>query len=170
MAETELRVISQADGLDVYDMLQSLPKDENGFMNGTGGKTYEEYKEWIKAKVAESLQEGIVDGYKVPQTTYWLYVDGKPVGMGKLRRFLTDALKVAGGHIGYAIAPQYRGKGYGKLILKLLLEEAKRIGLEEVLLTIHTDNAASLSVAKANGGQVEKEENGRYYVWISTDR
>ena len=170
MAETELRAISQADGLDVYDMLQSLPKDENGFMNGTGGKTYEEYKEWIKAKVAESLQEGIVDGYKVPQTTYWLYVDGKPVGMGKLRRFLTDTLKVAGGHIRYAIAPQYRGKGYGKLILKLLLEEAKRIGLGEVLLTIHTDNAASLSVAKANGGQVEKEENGRYYVWISTDR
>ena len=170
MAETELRAISQADGLDVYDMLQSLPKDENGFMNGTGGKTYEEYKEWIKAKVAESLQEGIVRGYKVPQTTYWLYVDGKPVGMGKLRRFLTDALKVAGGHIGYAIAPQYRGKGYGKLILKLLLEEAKRIGLGEVLLTIHTDNAASLSVAKANGGQVKKEENGRYYVWISTDR
>ncbi len=168
MAETELRALSQADGLDVYNMLQCIPKDENGFMNGVCGKTYEEYKEWLHAQVRSSLQEGIVDGYKVPQTTYWLYVDGSPVGMGKLRRFLTDALKIAGGHIGYAIAPQYRGKGYAKLLLKLMLEEARRIGIDQVLLTIHTDNAASLSVAKANGGRVEKEENGRYYVWIST--
>ncbi len=170
MAETELRAASRADGMDVYNMLQSIPKDENGFMNGVCGKTYEEYKEWLEARVRNSLQEGIVDGYKVPQTTYWLYVDGSPVGMGKLRRFLTDALKIAGGHIGYAIAPQYRGKGYAKILLKLMLEEAGRIGLSEVLLTIHTDNAASLSVAKANGGRVEKEENGRYYVWISTDK
>ncbi len=170
MAETELRALSQADGMDVYNMLQCIPRDENGFMNGACGKTYEEYKEWLKAQVRNSLQEGIVDGYKVPQATYWLYVDGNPVGMGKLRRFLTDVLKIAGGHIGYAIAPQYRGKGYAKLLLKLMLEEAGRIGLSEVLLTIHTDNAASLSVAKANGGRVEKEENGRYYVWISTDK
>ncbi len=168
MAETELRALSQADGLDVYNMLQCIPKDENGFMNGVCGKTYEEYKEWLHAQVRSSLQEGIVDGYKVPQTTYWLYVDGSPVGIGKLRRFLTDALKIAGGHIGYAIAPQHRGKGYAKLLLKLMLEEARRIGIDQVLLTIHTDNAASLSVAKANGGRVEKEENGRYNVWIST--
>ena len=57
MAETELRAISQADGLDVYDMLQSLPKDENGFMNGTGGKTYEEYKE--KPKTRNPCRRGL---------------------------------------------------------------------------------------------------------------
>ncbi len=124
----------------------------------------------VKCHANESLQEGIVDGCKVPQTTYWLYINGKPVGMGKLKKFPTDALKTAGRHIGYAAAPQYRGKGYGKLLLKLMLKEVRRIGLKEVLLTIHTDNPASLSDAKANGWRIEKEESGRCCVWISTDR
>ena len=40
----ELRKLSTDDGRDLYDMLQKLPKDENGFTNGCNGITYENLK------------------------------------------------------------------------------------------------------------------------------
>ena len=112
----------------------------------------------------------MVDGWKVPSTTYWLYVDQVPVGFGNVRSFLTDALKQAGGNIGYGIAPAYRGKGYGKELLRLLLEKASAAGIEKALLTIHADNVASRAVATANGGIVTEETDERVWVWIDTKR
>ena len=164
----ELRRLSVDDGPEIYHMLQDIPKEENGFGNNANGMSYEAYKEWLAAKHQESLREGIQDGWKVPSTTYWLYADGVPVGFGKLRHCLTDALRKAGGHIGYAVAPAYRGKGYGKELLRLLLQKANEMGIEKVLLTIRLNNAASQAVAFANGGAVTDRTDERLLIWIDT--
>ncbi|MCM1181952.1 MAG: GNAT family N-acetyltransferase [Roseburia sp.] len=149
-------------------MLQEIPKEENGLVNSANGLSFEEYREWLKRKYAESEQVGLVDGWKVPSTTYWLYADGKPVGFGTIRHFLTDALREAGGNIGYGIAPEYRGKGYGKALLGLLLEEAGRLGMDRALVTIRSDNAASKAVALANGGVITGQAGERILVWLDT--
>lgn len=164
----ELRRLSVDDGMDVYIMLQEIPKEENGLMNNANGLSFEEYKEWLKKKYAESEQIGLMDGWKVPSTTYWLYADEKPVGFGSIRHFLTDTLRKAGGNIGYGIAPKYREKGYGKKILELLLKEASRLGIDRVLVTIQLDNAASKAVALANGGVITEQTDERILVWIDT--
>ena len=164
----ELRKLSVGDGKDVYQMLQDIPLEENGLQNNVNGLTYEAYQDWLVKKQQESELDGIVDGWKVPATTYWLYADGVPVGFGQLRHFLTDALRKAGGHIGYGIAPQYRGKGYGKELLKLLLRKADEMGIDKVLVTIHLDNRASLAVALANGGAIAEQTDERFLVWINT--
>ena len=164
----ELRKLSVGDGKDVYQMLQDIPLEENGLQNNVNGLTYEAYQDWLVKKQQESELDGIVGGWKVPATTYWLYADGVPVGFGKLRHFLTDALRKAGGHIGYGIAPQYRGKGYGKELLKLLLRKADEMGIDKVLVTIHLDNRASLAVALANGGAIAEQTDERFLVWINT--
>ncbi|NBI19003.1 GNAT family N-acetyltransferase [Neglecta sp. X4] len=166
----ELRRLSVDDGMDVYVMLQEIPKEENGLMNNANGLSFEEYKDWLKRKYADSEQIGLKDGWKVPSTTYWLYADERPVGFGSIRHFLTDALREAGGHIGYGIAPKYRGKGYGKKILELLLEEASCLGIDRVLVTIQLDNATSKAVAFANGGVIGKQTDERIFVWIDTVR
>ena len=165
---TELRRLSVDDGQDVYDMLQAIPMEENGFGNNAHGKTYEEYKAWLDSKHRESIMEGITDGWKVPSTTYWLYADGIPVGFGKLRHCLSDALRTAGGHIGYAIAPQYRGKGYGKELLRLLVREAYEMGIDKVLVTVRLDNLVSQAVALANGGVITDKTDERVLIWIDT--
>ena len=164
----ELRRLSPADGIDVYDMLQEIPREENGFMNNGHGKSFEEYRVWLKTMDEESHRQGIVDGWKVPSTTYWLYVDGTPVGYGKVRHFLTDSLRTAGGNIGYVIRPGWRGQGYGKELLRLLLVKARGIGMDKALVTIRKDNAASLAVARANGGVITGETDERYLVWLDT--
>ena len=166
----ELKRLSVDDGQEIYDLLQAIPKEENGFGNNANGMTYVDFKDWLVKKHEESLREGIKDGWKVPTTTYWLYADGVPVGFGKLRHCLTDALRKAGGHIGYAIAPQYRGKGYGKELLGKLLREANERGIDRVLVTIRLDNLPSLAVALACGGVIADRTDERNLVWIDTKK
>ena len=127
----ELKRLSVDDGMDIYNLLQNIPAKENGFLNTANGLNIDEYREWLIAKQRDSEQEGIVDGWKVPYTTFWLYVNGVPVGFGSVRHFLTEALSKVGGHIGYGIAPQFRGKGYGNEILSLLLNKAHEMGIEK---------------------------------------
>ena len=164
----ELKRLSVDDGLDIYTMLQEIPAEENGLINKANGLTFDEYKEWLIVKQRDSEQEGIVDGWKVPSTTFWLYADGIPVGFGSVRHFLTETLRKAGGNIGYGIAPAFRGKGYGKELLRLLLNEAKEMGIDKVLVTILLDNIASQAVAIANGGVVTERTDERVFIWIDS--
>ena len=48
-----------------------------------------------------------------------------------------------GGHIGYSITPSERGKGYGKLQLKMGLEIAKSLGIKNCLITADVENIVS---------------------------
>ena len=51
---TELIKLSAACGRDIYDMLQSIPADENGLMNDAHGRSYEDYKAWLEKRNAAS--------------------------------------------------------------------------------------------------------------------
>lgn len=55
------------------------------------------------------------------------------------------------GHIGFAVVPWKRGKGYAKGALAIVLKEARLRGLNSVFLTTDVDNIASQKVIEANG-------------------
>jgi len=162
----ELKKLALSDDMDIYEMLQEIPKDENGFINTANGKTFEEYKELLNSK--DDMSKGIgLEDWQVPSNTYWLFVDGLPVGTGNLRHFLTDKLRAEGGHIGYAIRQNERNKGYGTVLLKMIIEEAKKMNIEKVLLTVRNNNISSIKVALNNGGKIEKVNEERHYIWIN---
>lgn len=166
----ELKKLSVNDGLDIYNLLQDIPKEENGFNNSANGLTYEEYKDWLVKRDNYSNQVELLDGWRVPDTLFFLYVDGVPVGYGSIRHFLTDALREVGGHIGYCISPKYRSKGYGKELLKRLIVEARKIGIDDILVTANIDNYASQKVALSNGGVETKRTDERTYFWIYANK
>ena len=56
------------------------------------------------------------------------------------------------GHIGYAVAPWKRRRGYATRALGLMLKEVARHGLPHVDLTTDPDNLPSQKVITANGG------------------
>jgi len=56
------------------------------------------------------------------------------------------------GHIGYAVVPWKQRRGYATLALRLLLPEAKAVGLPYVELTTDPSNIPSQRVIEANSG------------------
>jgi predicted acetyltransferase len=61
------------------------------------------------------------------------------------------------GHVGYAVVPWKRGRGYATRALGALLPDAKAEGLKYVELVTDHDNAASQHVIEANGGVLVEE-------------
>lgn len=108
---------------------------------------------------------GLLDGARgaglpagrVPSSTFWLAAGRRLIGRSSIRHHLNADLSYEGGHVGYDIRPAERGKGYGTLILRHTLEEARRLGIARVLLTCDTDNVASAKIIERNGGRLQEQ-------------
>lgn len=61
------------------------------------------------------------------------------------------------GSIGYGIRPSERKKGYGTILLKLLLLKCEDLGMSEVCVSALKENIASNKVILNNKGKLEKE-------------
>ena len=97
---------------------------------------------------------------KVPETEYWLIHEGEYIGRLSVRHELNEELRERGGHIGYAIRPSEREKGYGKKALELGLAEARKLGLDKVLITCDSTNIGSRKIIESHNGVLENEVAG----------
>jgi predicted acetyltransferase len=83
-----------------------------------------------------------------------------------------------GGNIGYDVSPSYRRNGFGTKILQITVEEAKKIGMENVLITCDDDNIGSYKVIENNMGklidieydEVVGKKIRRYYLSINSNK
>ncbi|WNS42482.1 GNAT family N-acetyltransferase [Paenibacillus sp. MMS20-IR301] len=163
----ELRPAQLSDGRDIYDMITEIGPGENGYVNAGYDMGYSDFPGFIRERI--HMAEGLdLPAHHVPQTTYWLLVDSRPVGIGKLRHSLNEHLIRSGGHIGYAIRPGERGKGYGKLILGELIKAARQKGITVLLLTCDERNIPSRKVIEAHSGRLVQAENGKCAYHITT--
>lgn len=97
------------------------------------------------------------------------------IGVVNIRHELSELLRNSGGHIGYGIRPSERKKGYAKLLLKLSLQEIRKLGVQRALVVCDDWNIASRQTILANGGIQDEdyiEENGAVVqrFWIHTDK
>lgn len=90
---------------------------------------------------------------RLPSVQFWLW-DGEFCGAIGLRwQPGTSELPAhVPGHIGYAVVPWKRRRGYATRALAQLLPVARQEGLPHVELTTDADNVASQRVIEANGG------------------
>jgi len=90
---------------------------------------------------------------RLPGIHRWLW-DGEFCGSIGLRwqAGTPDLPPTCPGHIGYAVVPWKRGRGYATAALHLILPEARAAGLPYVDVTTGLDNEASKRVILANGG------------------
>lgn len=132
----------------------------------------ERFDEYVYTQRAK--EDDPLDGF-VPESMYWLIVDGD-VYAGELgvRHHLNDALRRFGGHIGYKVRPSMRRRGYGKLMCKLGIQEARKLGITEFLITCDDDNIGSQKIIEANGGILkDKVDNNRgvltrrYWIYLN---
>ena len=136
--------------------LQEISRDPKGFL------------ESLVDREARGGPIKLPDGSEVPRLPghhRWLW-DGEFCGVIGFR-WQTGTVELPPtclGHIGFAVVPWKRGKGYATQALRLLLPEVKAEGLEYAELVTEADNMASQRVVKSNGGVlIERFTKGPEY-------
>ena len=128
-------------------------------------RNFDDYLEHLELKKEESG--------KVPDSVFFcLDLDRNIfVGAVNIRHRLNEALLQSGGHIGDGIRPSQRRKGYATAMIRLALEECRKLGIDKVLMTCDKDNIGSAKSIMKNGGVLENEfvdESGaveqRYWI------
>ncbi len=124
---------------------------------------------------ADKREQFKLPEHYVPSYDFFAVDGDKFIGVINIRVRLTDNLLRYGGHIGYAINPKYWRMGYGKELLKLGLDYARKIIQEDkILITCDDDNIGSYKIIEANKGvlenKVENLEDGERFItrryWI----
>lgn len=129
-----------------------------------------DYTEWLR--YLDRWENGVGIGEEVPQTLYLLKEHtGVILDAVSIRHSLNHTNLTDGGHLGYGICPEFRGKGYGNLLLTRALKKLLEMGIRRVLITCDHDNYPSQKVILSHGGILKKQmidENGilvnRYWV------
>lgn len=95
----------------------------------------------------------------IPDTTYFGFdIDQEMlVGAVNIRHDLNEALLAHGGHIGLGVRPSLRNKGIGTKLIKLALEECKKLNINKVLMTCDKSNIASSKAIINNNGMLADE-------------
>ncbi len=135
----------------IYDMYQEIPREEEyNDINIANGLSKDDFRKLCV--IYEMSDKGILLDYITPIRTYYILFDGnKPVGWFLLKQEkLRDEFKHAG-HIGYAIRPSERGKGYGTAGLEMIVKKAQGLNYKQVRITTDDENTASVKLLEKSG-------------------
>lgn len=129
-------------------------------INGSALLDQMDFDEWIINVNRNHHIETVSDDWAIA-TTFFAFrqSDDKMIGMIDVRHELTvPFLKQYGGHIGYAVRPTERRKGYAVQMLQLALQYCCSIGLDKVMLGCYANNEASRKTIEHCGGTKTQEK------------
>lgn len=128
-----------------------------GSMDGCGSlRRFDRTQDWIDQ--VEALKKPETTPPDLVPMTQYLYVreeDKKIVGVIQIRHYFNEYLEKYAGHIGYSVCPSERRKGYATQMLRLVLPECKRLGMDKVLICCVQGNEGSRKTILNNGGVYE---------------
>jgi len=137
-------------------------------------RKFEDIAAWLEWCRLMERKETVPDPDYVEADQYMLMQenDARILGMINFRHYLNEYLAEYAGHIGYAIRPSERRKGYGKSMLLLCLERCREFGLDKVLICCEDWNEASRRTILTCGGVFDRttiEDNKkleRYWITL----
>lgn len=155
MLKKKIRLVPFKDSInkDLYEMYQDIPKEEIGSSNKLNGISYTDFKKICN----ELIKEETIENEEIHTTTsrFILYDNDKPIGEVGIRTTLNDFWQNKGSQIYYKIRKSERQKGYGNIILDLVLKEAKRLNFNKIRINCDDNNIPSKKVILKNGGIVD---------------
>jgi predicted acetyltransferase len=114
---------------------------------------------------------------KVVSTFFIALVDGKVAGRLSIRHELNEWLALVGGHIGYGVAPEFRGQGIATYMLQHGLKFLADLGVDRCFISCLPHNEPSRKTIESAGGEFaglvqDPTEGGALYrtYWIPTGR
>jgi predicted acetyltransferase len=113
------------------------------------------WEQYLSGVDRERRGIGLAEG-RVPATMLFAVADDLIVGRVHIRHALTPALLRVGGHIGYAVRPAWRGRGFATEMLRQGLAVLRDLGVTRALVTCDDDNVGSIRTIERNGGVLEE--------------
>lgn len=151
-----LRALTESDRAEAIQAHNELAQENFDFLLNSLG-AYDENEDWsVYLLQLESVRRGenVPEGW-VPATFLVAEIQGRIVGRVSIRHELNDYLEKRGGHVGYGVRPEFRGRGYATLILAESLTILREMGVKKVLVTCDDSNVASVKVIEKCGGSLE---------------
>jgi len=113
------------------------------------------YADWLASVTANANPDTVKPDWVLTDTFFAVDEDGRIIGIIDLRHELKGFL-VDFGHSGYSVRPSERRKGYATKMLALLIEIAKKAGLNSLQLSVERSNEPSVKTIIRNGGKLER--------------
>ncbi|MFD2170012.1 GNAT family N-acetyltransferase [Tumebacillus lipolyticus] len=137
----------------VIHFYNEIKNDENHII---GFGAFEDYESWL-AMMQNRLTGKDLPEHMVKETYYLCFDENRLIGVLSIKHELNDYLLQFGGHIGYAVRPSQRRKGYATAIFAAALEKARELGIDKILAICDKGNIASAKTICKNGGILENE-------------
>jgi len=113
--------------------------------------TREEFPAYVQQLHDKAEGKNLKEGH-IPDKEFWIIDSDGFAGRIILGlAFYPDPDRV-GNHVGYAVRPSRRGKGYATKALRLLLDEARKLNIKKLMPICDAANIASRKVIERNGG------------------
>ncbi|MCL6422600.1 GNAT family N-acetyltransferase [Brachybacterium sp. JHP9] len=170
-ANLTLRPLRLEDEAEVRRLQEQLLADDFDFLLDDG----QPFAAYLEGQRREACGEDLAPG-RVPAEFLVAEVDGEIVGRVSIRHELNDFLRTIGGHVGYAVGPEHRRRGYATEILRQSVARLAELGVERVLVTCDDTNAASAATIERCGGVLEDlyepggGKVGKRRYWIDARR
>ncbi|MEU0486933.1 GNAT family N-acetyltransferase [Streptosporangium sp. NPDC006013] len=116
---------------------------------------------WVARLAEESDPAKPVETGRMSCMYRWIVEGDRVHGGIALRHGLNDYV-LQFGHIGYGIRPSSRQRGLATWALGRMLDEARALGLDRVLIVCEVDNLASVKTIEHNGGVLEGVRDTEY--------
>jgi predicted acetyltransferase len=110
---------------------------------------------WVARLTAQADTSRPAEAGRVHCTYRWIVESGRVLGGIALRHEFSDFVWRTG-HIGYGIRPSARRRGLATWALGQILGEARRLGLDQVLIVCAAANVASAKTIERHGGVLEE--------------
>ena len=146
-----VRALTAADEEQARAAHERLADDGVEFCHGLDD--VDSWAAWLEE--GERLRAGQCVSPSVPETFVGGFVGSTLVGRLSVRHQLNERLAFVGGHVGYAVLPEHRRRGYAGDLMREGLRIAREGGLDRVLVTCSPDNIGSVRTIEQAGGVLQ---------------